>query len=818
MDRNPFTVQFRATLDIRWFEKTDHALSEQSATNSDTGLSHEEVQKRLREVGYNEVPERRVSSAVRFLRKFWGITPWMLETTVVLTWFLGKYLETYVITALLLFNGILGFAQEEKANSAVTLLKQRLRVNARVKREGKWVTVPARELVPGDIVRLRAGDFVAADVKVVEGTVEVDQSSLTGESLTVERKINDVLLSGSIVATGEITGAVVSTGIKTYYGRTVELVQIAKPKLHMEEAISKVVRWLLLMVSILLSIALGIAVLRGMDLIEILPLAVILLVSAIPVALPTMFTVSMALGSLEVAKRGVLVTRLDASEDAATMDTLCVDKTGTITMNRLSIIDAIAIAGHRKEDVILYGALASQEANQDPIDLAFITASRDTQMPLDTYVQRRFVPFDPSTRRTESIIERDGERFTVFKGAVNVLMDLCKSSPEERAKVENEVTSLSAKGHRAIAVAKGATEHDAKLVGVAALADKPRPDSSRLIAELRDLGISVKMLTGDALPVATEVADQVGLGDKITTIWNLGDDVKEGKHLQEVEESDGFAEIYPEDKYLIVKSLQRTGHIVGMTGDGVNYAPALRQAEVGIAVNSATDVAKQASSAVLTTVGLVGIVDLVKTGRMIHQRIDTWIINKIIRTFKRLAFIVIAFILTGQYVVSTFQMTLLLFLSDYVTLSLATDKVRYSRKPDSWDVTGLVKVGTFLGVLMVAESLLLLYIGSLQFDLHSSIERLRTFVFDFLVFSGYFTVLTVRERKHFWKSRPSMPLILAMLGNSIVVSIISIWGVPGLASITPSAVLTVLTYSFITCLLLNDYVKVFMVEKARAIL
>ncbi len=695
----------------------------------------------------------------------------------------------------------------------MALLKQRLKVNARVKRDGKWIRVPARELVPGDIVRLRAGDFVPADVKIAEGTVEVDQSSLTGESLAVEKKKSDLLLSGSIVARGETTAIVVSTGAKTYYGRTVELVQLAKPKLHMEEAISKVVRWLLLMVGVLLTIGLILAILRGMILVEILPLAVILLVSAIPVALPTMFTVSMALGSLELAKKGVLVTRLDASEDAATMDTLCVDKTGTITMNQLSITDTKVTDGYKKEDVILYGALASQEANQDPIDLAFILTAKDMQIPLGSYKQRKYVPFDPSTRRTEAVIETETHTFLVFKGAVNVLMTFSKTSQEEQTKIEKEVETLSAKGYRIIAVAKGTTEHDVRLVGIAALSDKPRPDSSKLISKLRDLGVSVKMLTGDALPIAREMASQVGLGDKITTIRNLRESVKEGKQLEQVEASDGFAEIYPEDKYIIVKSLQSTGHIVGMTGDGVNDAPALRQAEVGIAVSSATDVAKQSSSAVLTTSGLVGIVDLVIAGRMIHQRIDTWIINKIIRTFKRLAFIVIAFMLVGQYVVSTLHMTLLLFLSDYVTLSLATDKVSYSKKPDSWDVTGLVRVGVILGGLLVIESLLLLYIGLLRFGLGESIEQLRTFVFDFLVFSGYFTVMAVRERKHFWKSRPSKPLALAMILNSIIVSLASITGAPGLASITPLEVLTVIIYSFGTCLLLNDFVKVLMVEK-----
>jgi H+-transporting ATPase len=777
------------------------------------GLSLEEVRKRIGEYGYNEVPEQRVNPFIKFAKKFWGITPWMLEITIIMEWILGKYLEAYIIIGLLFFNAVVSFIQEEKANDALALLKQELRISARVKRNSQWILIPARDLVPGDIIRLRAGDFVPADIKVLEGILDVDQSALTGESLTVERKINDTLFSGSIIRTGEITGVVTSTGTKTYFGQTVELVQIAKPKLHMEEVISKVVRWLLLMVGVTLSIGIALSIVKGISLAEIVPLAVILLVSAIPVALPTMFTISMALGSLELFKKGALVTRLDATEDAATMDVLCVDKTGTITMNKLSIADVIAIGEYKKEDVILYGALASQEANQDPIDLAFISASKEMQIPLNSYMQRRFIPFNPSTRRTEATIEKEGQQFLATKGAVKTVCDLCRSSQEELERASKDVENLSSKGYRVIAVAKGTTEKGNRLVGVAALHDKPRPDSARLIGELEDLGISVKMLTGDALPIAKEIAKQVGLGENINRISDLKDSLKEDRTLQIIEESNGFAEIYPEDKYLIVKSLQERKHIVGMTGDGINDAPALRQAEVGIAVSNATDVAKKAASAVLTIEGFEGMLDLVRIGRMVYQRIASWTINKIIRTFKRVVFIVLAFILTGKYVVSTFNMILLLFLSDYVTLSISTDNVRYSKKPESWNTTGLVKLGVLYGIIIVIESMLLLYIGFSYFGLYNNIDQLHTFVFVWLTLSGYFTVLSIRERRHFWTSKPSNPLILSLAINSVIVFLMSIFGIPGLTSITLTEFATILTYSFFTCLIINDSTKTSLAER-----
>ncbi len=783
-------------------------VPDQPIPNIDDGLTQEEAHRRQLEYGPNEVAEKKTIPILRFLSKFWGLTPWMLEFTVALEWVLGKYLEAYVIAILLVFNAVVSYLQEEKANGAVDLLRQKLTVKTRVRRSGEWIQVPARELVLDDVVRLRAGDLVPADVQISEGQVEVDQSALTGESLTVERKQSESLYSGSVVKRGEITGVVTATGLKTYFGRTAELVQIAKPKLHIEEMVSKVVRWLLIMVVSSVGLGMGFALLRGIPIEEIAPLTVILLVSAIPVALPTMFTISMALGSLELSKKGAIVTRLDAVEDAATMDVLCADKTGTITMNQLTIADVLSVGTHSKADVVLFGALASQEANQDPIDMAFISKAREMQLPLNEYSVNNFFPFDPSTRRTEATLRHNGEDLHAYKGAVKTITGLCRECGDELVPIEQGIDEHIAKGYRILAVAKKAPGLNPELVGVVALYDKPRKDSPHLITELKQLGISVKMLTGDALPIAKEVAAQAGLGSNITHITDLKNRINDKETLKVMEESDGFAEIYPEDKYLIVKGLQTGGHVVGMTGDGVNDAPSLKQAEVGIAVSNATDIAKKASSVVLSLEGFEGIFDMVIIGRMVYQRISSWTINKIIRTFKRVVFIVLAFILTGRFVVSTFNMILLLFLSDYVTLSISTDQVRYSEKPEKWNTSGLVKLGVSYGSLIIVESLLILYIALGFFGLDSNLGKLQTFIFVWLTLSGYYTVLSIRERRHFWESSPSKWLSVALILNTLIVYLISTLGFPGLTPITSQEYLFILAYGFATCLLLNDLVKV----------
>jgi H+-transporting ATPase len=784
------------------------------AADTTNGLSAAEHKRRVAAYGYNEVLEKKANPYLGFAKKFSGPTAWMLEAVIVLSLILGNYADVYVIVALLFLNAVLGFFQEQKASKAIDALKQRLRVNARTLRDGTWQVLPARELVPGDIVRIRAGDFVPADVKVMEGHLAVDQSALTGESLPVEKAPAGMLFSGSIIKSGEATGLVVLTGTRTYFGKTTELVQFARPRLQAEEVVSQVVKWLLLIVGLALVVAFVVAALAGMRMLDVLSLALVLLASSIPVALPAMFTITMALGSMELAQRGVLVTRLSASEDAATMDTLCSDKTGTITANRLTIAGIIPEAGWSEEDILLYGALASEAANHDPIDCAFLRAAQDRQIPAGDFARRSFVPFDPATRRTEAIVEKAGTTSRVVKGAVGAIAELTGIDP---ALLREQSAGFAAKGYRALAVAVGTGEKPVQVIGLVALYDTPRPDAGKLIGELQELGISVKMLTGDALPIAQETARQVGLPGTIAAAEELEKARAADPHQASalVEQSAGFARIYPEDKYAIVKSLQENGHIVGMTGDGINDAPSLRQAEVGIAVASATDVAKGAASVVLTGDGLANIVDLVLVGRMMHQRMLTWIFNKVVKTFQIVVFVVVAFLLTGQFIVSVFGVVLLLFVIDFVTLSLSTDNVRGSKRPDSWDISGLVKSSLVLGVLVVLESLAILAVGLGPLGLAGNLATIQTFSFAILFYFGMLTVFVVRERGHFWDSFPSRALFLITLADMGIVAVLVTVGIPGLAAIPPVDTLTVIGMSVLFSFVINDMIKYAILRKGK---
>ncbi|MCL1978229.1 MAG: plasma-membrane proton-efflux P-type ATPase [Candidatus Bathyarchaeota archaeon] len=782
----------------------------------ETGLSSAEVESRRKQFGFNEVAEKKVNPWWQFAKKFWGLTAWLLEIIVILSLFLQRYADACIILGLLILNAVLGFEEELRASKAVETLKEKLRVNARVLRDGVWKVLPAREIVPGDVVRIRSGDFVPADVKIVTGSLEVDQSALTGESFGVEKNLGDLLYSGSVVKRGEANGVVVSIGVNTYFGRTTQLVQLAKPKLHIEEVIASVVRWLLVIVSVLAIVALVFSILRGFDVIDTLPILLVILLSAIPVALPAMFTVSMALGAMELSKKGVLITRLSAVEDAATMNVLCVDKTGTITRNKLSIVKTVPHNGFSEEDVMLYGALASKEANHDPIDIAFIERTQQEKLPIDMFKQTSFVPFDPKTRCTEATIQKEnGETFRVMKGAIRVICEACRLTETEEKQLEEQTQEYALKGYRTLAVAKIDNERETKLVGLAILYDMPRSDSKQLIHELNELGISVKMLTGDALPIAKETAKNVGLGEHITLVSSLKADIKKDAFLAKDEawESDGFAEVYPEDKYTIVKSLQDCKHIVGMTGDGVNDAPALRQSEVGIAVSNATDVAKGAASVVLINEGLISIVDLVKNGRVIYERITAWILSKIIRTLQVSVFTVLTFLLTGSYVISAFEIIMYFFLTDFVKIALSTDKLQGSDKPATWKLSGAVKASVILGTLIIVESTALLYMALNVFNVSISDPVLYTYTFEILFYSALFLNFNVRERRLFYKSMPSKILLLAIIASLIAGTILVTVGIPGLVAVPITGTLAMLGLSAFFSFIVNDLVKVFIVQK-----
>jgi H+-transporting ATPase len=783
-------------------------------TDLNVGLKGLEVEARLKQYGYNEVPEKKATPLARFAKKFWGLTAWMLEIIIILSWILQRYADVYIVTGLLVFNSILGFLEEQRASNVVEGLKERLQVNARVLRDGSWKVIAARELVPGDIVRSRSGDFVPADIKIAAGELEVDQSALTGESVSKEKNIEEIVYSGSIVKRGESSGIVVSTGVNTYFGRTVQLVQLAKPKLHIEEVVSSVVRWLLIIVVLLVALALVFSALQAKNLIDLLPIILVLLLSAIPVALPAMFTVSLALGAMELAKKDVLVTTLSASEDAATMDVLCADKTGTITMNRLSIAKVIPSKGFSEQQVILYGALASQEANQDPIDLSFVSTAKQQDLLDHSFKQKNFTPFDPNTRKTEALVQENNHEFRVMKGAVNVIARECGLDGKTLKELESQMSEFAEKGYRTLAVAKTNAEAQPELVGLVTLHDPPRPDSKQLIHELKELGISVKMLTGDALPIAKEIAVDVGLGDNVIKAVELKGFIRKDaiEAADAADKSDGFAEIYPEDKYTIVKSLQATGHIVGMTGDGVNDAPALRQAEVGIAVSSATDVAKGAASVVLMNEGLTSIVNLVMIGRVIYERITAWILSKIVRTLQIATFVVLSYLLTGNYVVSAFAIILYFFMTDFVKIALSTDNLEWSRKPDTWNIVGLVKVSSVLSALVIVESFALLYVALNIFHLTVADQTLFTFTFEILFYSAMFLIFNVRERGHFWDSMPSKTLLTAIIVSVAAATAVTTVGIPGLVPLHLAVNVFVMVCSAVFSLILNDFVKFILVR------
>jgi len=780
-----------------------------------SGLSQVDAENRQKEYGYNEVAEKRTHPLLQFLGKFWGISAWMLELIMILSAMLRNYSDLLVVGALLLVNAMLSFEQEHRAAGVVETLRRRLQVSARVRRDSGWQVVPARELVPGDIVRVRSGDIIPADVKLLTGVLSVDQSALTGESRDAEKVPGAVLSSGSVVRRGEGNGVVMLTGARTFFGRTTELVQDARPKLHIEAVVTEVVRWLFVIVGVLLSVVVVLSLIRGAPLIEMIPLMLVLLMSAVPVALPVMFTVSMALGSKQLAKHGVLVTRLSAAEDAATMDVLCVDKTGTITLNQLAVTGVMTLGRATEADVLFAAALASQEANQDPIDLAFLAAAKAHGVfdgaPPPTPIS--FTPFDAKSRRTEAIVEHNGQRLRVIKGAVRVVAEACGLKPTEVEDLESRVSDAAAKGYRTLAVAQGTESAIPGLVGLVSLYDPPRPDAKELVATLLGLGVTVKMLTGDALPVAREVGRGVGLSNirRVADLKAIGARVgNESADL--LAGADGFAEVYPEDKYIVVEHLQAAGHVTGMTGDGVNDAPALRQAEVGIAVSTATDVAKGAASVVLTEAGLTNIVALVEQGRAIYQRILTWIINKISRTILKSAFVAISFVVTGKFVVSAFAMLLLVFLTDFAKISLATDHVRPSKRPETWNIGGFVTVSVVLGVAMVAETLLLLWIGWSRFGLNTDSDALHTFSFLMLLYFGVFSVVSARERRWFWATLPSKTFRSAIGADAIIGTALTLIGLPGLRPLPWWQTLTIFVYAMAACLLLNDSLKVMMLK------
>ena len=750
-------------------------VEERLGTSGD-GLSQAEASKRLAQYGPNEIAEHTTNALLKFLTYFWGPIPWMIEIAVILSGAVGHWADFAVILVLLISNAAVGFTEERQAGDAIEALKAKLAITARVKRDGQWVTPAARDLVPGDVIRLRLGDIVPADARLLDGDpVEVDQSALTGESLPATRDPGEAVYSGSIIRRGEIGALVYATGASTYFGKTAELVQNVHTVSHFQRAVLKIGNYLIILAVALVAVIAAASLLRGDPVLTTLQFALVLTVAAIPVAMPTVLSVTMAVGARLLASKQAVVTRLVAIEELAGVDVLCADKTGTLTQNTLTLGEPF-IVGDVTADVILNGALASRADNDDPIDLAVLGGLIDKNA-LHDYEVTHFQPFDPVHKRTEATVTApDGTTFAVSKGAPQVMLALATDTAQIKPAVDAAVNDSAARGFRSLGVARADADGHWRLLGVLPLFDPPREDAKSTIATARAMGVAVKMVTGDALAIAKETATKVGLGSGILDATGLGEvhETETDAVAQSVETADGFAQVFPEHKFHIVDVLQQRGHIVGMTGDGVNDAPALKKADCGIAVSDATDAARAAADIALLTPGLSVIIDAIRESRKIFQRMNSYAIYRIAETLRVLLFVTLAILVFNFYPLTAVMIVMLALLNDGAILSIAYDNVHYKNQPEAWNMRLVLGIATVLGVVGPIAAFGLFYLGDRVFDLGH--PRLQTLMYLMLSVAGHLTIFLTRTRGPFWSIRPARILWIAVLGTQAIATLIAVYG------------------------------------------
>jgi len=743
-----------------------HRFTESTATAKDdlpSGLTSDEARRRLKKFGPNAMPDTALHPLRMALEKFWAPVPWMLEAAIVLELALGNHVEAAIIAGLLAFNAALGLFQESRAEATLAALKSRLALNAAVRRDGAWKTVPAAELVPGDVVKLSLGAVVAADVHLTGGELLLDQSMLTGESVPIEAGIGVQTYAGALVRRGEAIGEVTATGTHTKFGRTAELVRTAHAVSSQQKAVLRVVRNLAMFNGGVIAMLLAYAYFLKMPFAEVIPLVLTAILASIPVALPATFTLAAALGARALAKVGVLPTRLTAVDEAGTTDVLCADKTGTLTQNALTVTSIHAMPGFDEAHILALAALASSDGGQDPVDGAIRAAAAHNAIS-DAPKLVKFAPFDPAKKMSEATAtDSTGATQRIVKGAFAAVIGLAQSSPAAAAAAKE----LEEKGFRVLAVAAGPATA-LKLAGLIALSDPPRADSAKLVTELHGLGVRTVMVTGDAPATAVIVAHAVGLDGAVYPPGPIPDSVQPAQFAV-------FAGVLPEDKYKLVKAFQKSGHTVGMCGDGANDAPALRQAQMGIAVSTATDVAKSAAGMVLTEPGLTGIVAAVKEGRITFQRIQTYTLNSIIKKIVTVLFLIVGLIMTGHAILNPLLMVIVMITGDFLSMSLTTDKVRPSPTPNSWRIGGLTMAGVIMGSCLLAFCSGVLAVG--RFGMNLGTEALRTLAFVALVFGSQATLYAIRQRRHLWGVRPSLWLAVSSVADIAIASTLAIVGI-----------------------------------------
>jgi H+-transporting ATPase len=776
------------------------------------GLSASEAEKRLEQYGYNAIIEKKVNPLLKFFGYFWGPIPWMIEVAAVLSMIVRHWADFIIIVVLLAFNAMVGFWQEYQAGNAVEALKKKLALKCRALRDGQWQSIDARVLVPGDIIRVRLGDILPADVMLFDGEyLSVDQSALTGESLPVNKVPGDSAYSGSIAKQGEMQAVVTATGSDTYFGKTAKLVASAKPVSHFQKAVLQIGDYLIYLSLGLVALLVLVQLFRGTALLELVQFALILTVASIPVAMPAVLSVTMAVGALALSRLKAIVSRLESIEEMAGMDILCSDKTGTLTQNKLTLGEPLIFGAKDSQELILAAALAAKAEDQDAIDLAVIDGLAD-QTVLNSFEQLAFVPFDPVGKRTEATVKSArGKIFKVTKGAPQVILGLAQVAPDIRAEADRAISDFAAKGYRTLGVARAGDGGFWQFLGILPLYDPPREDSAETIRQARSHGIAVKMVTGDNLAIAAEIAEQLGLGGNIDAADKLLSSAKEATWMtpdvaENVEKAGGFAQVYPEHKYGIVKALQARGHIVGMTGDGVNDAPALKQADIGIAVSGATDAARAAASLVLTAPGLSVITTAVEEARRIFERMNSYAVYRITETIRIMVFVVLAMIVFNFYPITAIMIILLAFLNDIPIMTIAYDRTGLEPRPVHWDMHRVIAVATVMGLTGVSGSFLMLYLAVKW--LHLTIPQVQTYIFLKMAVAGHLTLFVSRSKGFFLKKPyPAPVMIWSAIGTKLAGTFLAAYGFGLITPITWPEIALVWGYSIVWAFL-TDLAKV----------
>ena len=766
-----------------------------------SGLSEAEAERRLGQYGENVLREVHISILRRLLAFFWGPIPWMIEAAAILSAVLGHWDDLIVIAVMLLINAGVGFWQEFKADTAIEALKQRLALSARVRRDGQWREIAARQLVPGDLIAIKLGNIVPADVTLLEGEyLSVDQSALTGESLPVDKKAGDAAYSGSIVRQGEMTALVSATGMNTYFGRTAKLVEQAGAVSHFQRAVLRIGNFLILTTAALVIVIVIAGLFQHNPLLEMVQFALILAVASIPVALPAVLSVTLAVGAERLARLKAIVSRLVSIEELAGMDTLCSDKTGTLTRNELTLGTTLPANGVTVEELLGAAALASRREAPDAIDGAILAAAGPAAGQFAAYRPRSFRPFDPVSKRTEAEFEHDGHPLKVTKGAPQVIVQLCQPDPELRAAILAQVDAAAAKGYRTLAVARD-TGAGWRYLGLLPLFDPPREDSAATIEATRAMGIDVKMVTGDHEAIARQIAGELNLGRNILVADAVFGEQASPQALEQVLAADGFARVFPEHKYQIVKALQSSGRIVGMTGDGVNDAPALKQADVGIAVSGATDAARAAAALILTAPGLSVITTAIREARRIFERMTSYGTYRIAETIRLILFMTASILIYNFYPVTTIMIVLLALLNDIPIMMIAYDNAPVAKDPVRWDMPRVLTIASALGLYGVFESFVLYWIA--RSVLHLPVPVLQAVIFLKLLVSGHMTIYLTRNKGWVWQRPwPNWKLVVPCELTQILGTLIVVYGI-AMAPIGWGLALFVWGYTLVSFMVAN---------------